>query len=127
PRLLRVLLEPFLVAADRAVVAGACGGVGHERTVAHDQVRADHHAHVVELETLAGVDAAGLLDRLRMREPAAPVLREVPAHAEVVLGDLDVPRARVLLTPPVPAVARHHARAAPRPVARAHEPPHFAG
>src|SRR5690606_33120919 len=123
----RVLPEPPLVAAARAAVARARGGAGHAPAVPHAQIRADQHAHVVELEALAGVDAADLVDRLRMREPAAPVLREVPAHAEVVLGQLDVPRARVLLAPPVPAVARHHARAAPCPVALTHEVAHLGG
>src|SRR5690606_22896941 len=100
----RVRLQHLLEAVNRTILARALRRVGDHLSVSNDEVQPDDHAHVFELQPLAGVYASDLIDRTRLDEPQRPVVVEIPAHCEAMLRNHDVLDARVLLAPPVPTV-----------------------
>ncbi len=88
-------------------MAVALFGGGDDLAVADDQVRADDDADVVDLQALAGMDAADLFDGVLGDDPEAAVLVEVPLA--LVVADDDVLLPGILLAAPRPAVAGHDA------------------
>ena len=90
-------------------LVGAGPGLGHGyyRAVAHNQVRAHYYAHVIQLQALAGVDAAHFAHRIRLYYPGLPVRVQVPGGFIAVYDN--VFKRRRFLAYPFPAVAGHHA------------------
>lgn len=88
-------------------MAVALFGGGDDLAVADDQVRADDDADVVDLQALAGMDAADLFDGVLGDDPETAVLVEVPLA--LVVADDDVLLPGILLAAPRPAVAGHDA------------------
>ena len=92
-----------------AFVAGGPGlGLADPLAVADDEVGAHNDADVVYLESLAGMDAADLLNGSRADDPKHAVLGEVPLFGEVVFGEDDVVCFSIRFGVPGPAVAGYH-------------------
>src|SRR5690606_35861562 len=100
----RVRLQHLLEAVDGTILARALRRVSDHTAVSNDEVGPDDHAHVLELEPLARVDASDLVDRIRLDEPQRPIVAEIPAHGEAVPRNDDIQNARLLLAPPRPTV-----------------------
>lgn len=66
-------------------------GGGDDLAVADDQVRPDDDADVVDLQALAGMDAADLFDGVLGDDPEAAVLVEVPLALVVADDDVLLP------------------------------------
>lgn len=92
-----------------AFVAGGAGlGLADPLAVADDEVGPHNDADVVDLEALAGVDAADLLNGSRADDPEHAVLGEVPLLGEVVLWEDNIVCFSIRFGVPGPAVAGYH-------------------
>ena len=106
---LRVFFHHGFDAEDGTVHRRAFCHIGDHPAVLKTDVRTHDHAHVVQFQALAGVDAANLVDGILGNDPGAAVFGQVPAHEEVVLGKCYVAGRGILLADPVPAIAGHQA------------------
>lgn len=82
--------EQAFVALDRGIAGGAFRAVGDDLAIPDDQIGADDDADVVELESLAGVDAADLADGVGFQDPEGSVFAEIPLCLEGSAVELDV-------------------------------------
>src|SRR5690606_24575863 len=108
PCQVRMRLHELLVPADGTVLLVTLVRGSHDAAVTHNEVWPDDHADVVDLQALAGMDAADLVDGFLGDDPKAPVLAEVPLPT--VVTNHDVVGEWILLAAPGPAVPRHDTR-----------------
>ena len=87
------------------VVPVAGEEVGGEFVGVDDEVFADDDANVFDFKSLAGVNAADLVNGVGVGNPGGAVLGEVPLFGEVVVGEDDVCGSGVLFGAPRVAVA----------------------
>ena len=87
------------------VVPVAGEEVGGEFVGVDDEVFADDDANVFDFKSLAGVNAADLVNGVGVGNPGGAVLGEVPLFGEVVIGEDDVCGSGVLFGAPRVAVA----------------------
>ena len=78
--------------------------------ISKDQVIADNYADVVNLQTLAGVDTADLVNGIGVDDPGRPIGFKVPSHPEVGFGYYDIIGLGGFCAFPVPAVTGHQPR-----------------
>ncbi|MCY1313846.1 hypothetical protein D9M70_644130 [compost metagenome] len=71
---------------------------GDDATIAYYQVRPDDHPNIINLQSLACMDAPNLLNGLLRNNPQAPVLAEIPLSP--VIANHNVIGTRILLASP---------------------------
>jgi len=92
------------------VHGGTLGWIDQDFAIADNQVVADDDTDITGFQTLAGVDAANLVNGFRVDDPGRSVFRQVPFHAEVVLGYDNVHCCRIFPAVPVPTITGHQTR-----------------
>ena len=103
----RLLLHHFFPAANRFIVFVALIRGCHNIAITYDQVWADNDSDIVDFQTLAGMNAANLLDGVLSDDPQAAILIQVPLSR--VVTDDDIGSVRIFLAQPRPTVARDYA------------------
>ena len=93
---------------DRLIHPRSLFRARHDATVADNHVVAYDHAHVVQLEPLTGMNATDLTNGVRLDDPRLTVGAEIPGR--LVVPDHNIPKVRLVLADPIPAVACNHAR-----------------
>ena len=85
------------------------GGISNNLAISDQKVVAEDDADVIDLESLAGVDATDLMHGGLFKDPQHAIFAEVPACLEAFIREIEVVGLRIFFTDPLLCIACNHA------------------